>query len=89
VAGQALVFEKFMGTLNPYGMAGMLPYIFIIPPIGAAITLAALLIGTALLGLVPLSSIGWALQCLNFNYSFWIFAHNLMEAMGIMAISTV
>jgi cytochrome c oxidase subunit 1 len=89
VGGQALVLEKFMGTLNPYGMAGMLPYIFIIPPIGTAITLAALLIGTALLGLVPLGSIGWALQYLNFNYSFWIFAHNLMEAMGIMAISTV
>jgi cytochrome c oxidase subunit 1 len=86
---EALMLEKFMGTLNPSGMAGMLPYIFIIPPIGAAITLAALAIGTALLGLVPLSYIGWALQSLNFNYPFWIFAHNLMEAMGIMAIGTV
>jgi len=86
---EALVLEKFMGTLNPSGMAGMLPYIFIIPPIGAAISLAAVAIGTALLGLVPISSVGWALHSLNFNYPFWIFAHNLMEAMGIMAIGTV
>jgi heme/copper-type cytochrome/quinol oxidase subunit 1 len=86
---EALVLERFMGTLNPSGMASMLPYVFIIPPVGAAISLAAVAIGIALLGIVPLSSVGWALQSLNFNYPFWVFAHNLMEAMGVMAIGTV
>jgi len=86
---EALVLERFMGTLNPSGMAGMLPYVFILPPLGAAITVGAVAIGLALVGIVPLGSIGWALTPMNFNYPFWIFAHNLMEAMGIMALGTV
>ncbi|MEM0481306.1 MAG: cbb3-type cytochrome c oxidase subunit I [Nitrososphaerota archaeon] len=86
---EALVLERFVGTLNPSGMAGMLPYIFVIPPLGSAIAIGAAAIGLALLGTIPLSSVGWALQPLNFNYPFWIWAHNLMEAMGIMALGTV
>lgn len=86
---EALVLERFVGTLNPAGMASMLPYIFIIPPLGSAIAIGALTVGLALLGIIPLRSAGWVLQPLNFNYPFWIWAHNLMEAMGIMAIGTV
>jgi cytochrome c oxidase subunit 1 len=86
---EAFVLERFVGTLNPAGMAGMLPYIFIIPPLGTAIAIGAVTIGLALLGAIPLSSAGWVLHPLNFNYPFWIWAHNLMEAMGIMAIGTV
>jgi cytochrome c oxidase subunit 1 len=86
---EALVLERFMGTLNPSGMAGMLPYIFIMPPLGSAITVGAVAIGLALLGMISLGSIGWTLSPMNFNYPFWIFAHNLMEAMGIMAIASV
>lgn len=86
---EALITERFMGTLNPSGMASMLPYIFVVPPLGSAITIAAVAIGLALLGAVSLQSIGWFIDPLNFNYPFWIFAHNLMEAMGIMALGTV
>ncbi|MEM2237825.1 MAG: cbb3-type cytochrome c oxidase subunit I [Candidatus Caldarchaeum sp.] len=86
---EALVLERFVGTLNPAGMAGMLPYIFIIPPLGSAILLGALFIGLALVGVLSLESVAWFLNPLNFNYPFWVFAHNLMEAMGIMALGTV
>ena len=84
-----LMLAKYMGTLNPSGMAGMLRYIFILPPLSVAITAAAILIGLALLGVIPLNGIPWFTEPVNFNYSFWIWAHNLMEVMGIMAIGTV
>lgn len=86
---EALLYERFMGTLSPSGMASMLPYIFILPPLGTPILLAALLIGLALLGAVALPTISWFLNSVNFNYLFWPWAHNLMEAMGIMALGTV
>ncbi len=86
---EQLVMERFVGTLSPSGMASMLPFIFVVPPIGAPILAAATLIGAALIGVIPLPSISWFLEAVNFNYLFWPWAHNLMEAMGIMAIGTV
>ena len=86
---EQLVMERFMGTLSPSGMASMLPFIFVVPPIGAPILATAALIGAALLGVIPLTGISWFLEAVNFNYLFWPWAHNLMEAMGIMAIGTV
>lgn len=86
---EELVLAKYLGTLNPSGMAGMLPYIFILPPLSVPIVLAALLIALALSGLISLQGIPWFTNPVNFNYSFWIWAHNLMEVMGIMAIGTV
>lgn len=86
---EALILEKFVGTLNPSGMASMLPYIFIIPMLGSAILLAATLIGLSLVNLIPAQAIAWVLQPINFNYPFWVWAHNLMEAMGIMGLGTV
>ncbi|GBC72117.1 Alternative cytochrome c oxidase subunit 1 [Candidatus Calditenuaceae archaeon HR02] len=86
---EALILERFVGTLNPSGMASMLPYIFIVPVLGSAILLEAALIGMALINLVPLDEIAWILHPLNFNYPFWVWAHNLMEAMGIMGLGTV
>jgi cytochrome c oxidase subunit 1 len=86
---EALILERFVGTLNPSGMASMLPYIFIVPVMGSTILLAATLIGLMLLNIIPSQAIAWLLHPMNFNYPFWIWAHNLMEAMGVMAIGTV
>ncbi len=86
---EQLVMERFVGTLNPSGMAGMLPFILVVPPVGTPILAAAALIGAALIGVIPMPSISWFLEAVNFNYLFWPWAHNLMEAMGIMAIGTV
>ncbi|MEM1944576.1 MAG: cbb3-type cytochrome c oxidase subunit I, partial [Nitrososphaerota archaeon] len=86
---EALILERFVGTLNPSGMASMLPYIFIIPMLGSAILLAAALIGMTLIRLIPFEAVAWVLHPMNFNYPFWIWAHNLMEAMGIMGLGTV
>ena len=48
--------------------------------------------GTVLLGLYgifPMEAITWATEPVVFQFVFWIFAHNLMEAMAIMVISAV
>jgi cytochrome c oxidase subunit 1 len=48
--------------------------------------------GTVLLGLYgifPMEAITWATEPVVFQFVFWIFAHNLMEAMAIMVISAL
>lgn len=84
-----LAVERFMGNLSPVGMFGMIPYLFMVVITGTPIFVTAFLIGLGLIGALSLQTISWGLHPVNFNYLFWIFAHNLMEAMGIMALASV
>jgi cytochrome c oxidase subunit 1 len=42
-----------------------------------------------LYGIVPMDTIAWATEPAVFQFAFWIFAHNLMEAMAIMVVSAL
>ncbi len=76
-------------TLNDPGMLGMALAVLILLVMGSPIMVVA---GTVLLGLygiVPMDAIAWATEPAVFQFAFWIFAHNLMEAMAIMVVSAL
>ena len=75
--------------LNDPGMLGMTMAALVLLVMGIPLMIVA---GTVLLGLygiVPMESISWATRPVVFQFAFWMFAHNLMEAMAIMVISAV
>ena len=75
--------------LNDPGMLGMAMAAFVLLVMGIPLMIVA---GTVLLGLYgifPMEAITWATEPVVFQFVFWIFAHNLMEAMAIMVISAV
>lgn len=72
--------------LTDPGMLGMSLALLVLVPMGLPIVLDGAVIGLGLYGLVPMEAISWFTEPVVFQYFFWIFAHNLMEAMGLMAI---
>lgn len=80
--------RRFHGILDP-SMLGMAAYAFILPPLGSPILITGLVVLGLLLGLVAPQSASFFIDSVNFNYMLWVFAHNLMEAMGIMALATI
>jgi cytochrome c oxidase subunit I len=75
--------------LNDPGMLGMAMAAFVLLVMGTPLMIVA---GTVLLGLYgifPMEAITWATEPVVFQFVFWIFAHNLMEAMAIMVISAL
>ena len=75
--------------LNDPGMLGMAMAAFVLLVMGIPLMIVA---GTVLLGfygIFPMEAITWATEPVVFQFVFWIFAHNLMEAMAIMVISAV
>ena len=79
---------RYRGLLDP-SMLGMIAYIAMVAPTGAPIIATITVILLYLLGAVGGGWITGFLSALNFNYMFWMFAHTLMEAMGVMAIATI
>jgi len=75
--------------LQDPGMLGMSAYFFLMPLLGLPVLVFAGAVFLAVLGLVNLETVGFASRPLNFNIAFWLFAHNLMEAMGIMALASL
>ena len=76
-------------ALNDPGMLGMAIAVFVLLVMGTPLMIVA---GTVLLGLygiVPMDAISWATDPAVFQFVFWIFAHNLMEAMAVMVISAM
>jgi cytochrome c oxidase subunit 1 len=70
-------------------MLGMAMAAFVLLVMGTPILTVA---GTVLLGLygiVPMAAISWATEPAVFQFAFWMFAHNLMEAMAIMVVSAL
>jgi cytochrome c oxidase subunit 1 len=76
-------------TLNDPGMLGMVMSVMILLVTGTPLMIVAGAVLLGLYGLVPLDAITWATEPVVFQYVFYIFAHNLMEAMAIMVISAV
>ena len=76
-------------TLKDPGMLGMSMAAFILLILGTPLITVASAVLLALYGIVPMDWIGWATDVVVFQFVFWIFAHNLMEAMAIMVISAL
>lgn len=76
-------------TLNDPGMLGMIlaAMTLLIAGIPLMIVATALLLG--LYGVLPMEAVSWATEPVVFQYSFFIFAHNLMEAMALMVMSAM
>jgi len=95
---------QWRGLWRDPGMLGMSAYVFLMPPLGLPILLLATVVFLIVLGLIrPEQLPAWCRLSLPglpsairseidpwpFNLAFWLFAHNLMEAMGIMALAAV
>jgi len=71
------------------GMVGMVMAVLILLVMGTPIMIVSSLVMLGLYGIIPLEAISWATDPAVFQFAFFIWAHNLMEAMAIMVISAV
>lgn len=76
-------------TLQDPGMLGMILSAFTLLVSGTPLMIVASAVLLALYGIVPMDAVSWATEPVVFQYAFFIFAHNLMEAMALMVISAV
>lgn len=76
-------------TLKDPGMLGMALAAFVLLATGIPLLIvySAHLLG--LLGIVGVDTVSWANEPVVFQFAFFIFAHNLMEAMALMVIAAV
>jgi len=75
--------------LNDPGMLGMTMAVLVLLVMGLPLLVVASAVLLGLYGIVPMEAIGWATRPVVFQFSFWMFAHNLMEAMAIMIVSAM
>lgn len=76
-------------SLKDPGMLGMAIAAFVLLITGLPIIIVASAVLLGLYGILPMNLITWATEPVVFQFTFFIFAHNLMEAMAIMVISAV
>ena len=76
-------------TLNDPGMLGMTMAAFVLLIMGTPLLIVASAVLLALYGILPMAMVTWATDPMVFQFVFYIFAHNLMEAMAIMVVSAV
>jgi len=76
-------------TLDDPGMLGMVIAVLVLLVMGTPLMVVASYVLAALYGIIPLDAIAWAIKPVIFQFAFFVFAHNLMEAMALMVISGV
>lgn len=76
-------------SLSDPGMLGMALAGLVLFVAGMPVIIVAGAVLLGLYGIVPMAAISWATEPVVFQFAFYIFAHNLMEAMAIMVISAV
>ncbi len=76
-------------TLQDPGMLGMAMSAFVLLIMGAPLLIVASAVLLFLYGILPFAWIAWAADPMVFQFVFYIFAHNLMEAMAIMIVAAV
>jgi cytochrome c oxidase subunit 1 len=76
-------------TLNDPGMLGMTLSALTLLVAGLPLVVVGTTVMAILYGIVPMSAAAWAAEPVVFQYSFFIFAHNLMEAMALMVMSAM
>jgi len=75
--------------LGDPGMLGMAMAAFVLLIMGTPLLIVASAVLLALYGILPFAWVTWATDAMVFQFVFYIFAHNLMEAMAIMIVSAV
>lgn len=76
-------------TLNDPGMLGMILASMVLLVSGTPIVIVGTIVLAVLYGIVPAPMVAWALEPVVFQYAFFIFAHNMMEAMALMVTSAM
>lgn len=76
-------------SLNDPGMLGMILAAMTLLVAGLPLVVVGTVVVFALYGIIPMSMAAWATEPVVFQYSFFIFAHNLMEAMALMVMSAM
>jgi cytochrome c oxidase subunit I len=76
-------------SINDPGMLGMVLASLVLLIMGTPLLILATYVLVALYGIIPLSAVAWLTQPVVFQFAFFVFAHNLMEAMALMVISGV
>ena len=76
-------------TLNEPGMLGMLLAAVVLLLTGLPLVVVGTTLLLALYKILPMSLAAWAAEPVVFQYAFFLFAHNLMEAMAIMVASAM
>ena len=76
-------------TLDDPGMLGMVLAALVLIVMGTPLMIIASYVLVALYGIIPLDVVAWATKPVVFQFAFFTFAHNLMEAMALMVISGV
>ncbi|MGN2393195.1 cbb3-type cytochrome c oxidase subunit I [Pelomicrobium sp. G1] len=76
-------------SLNDPGMLGMALSALTLLVTGIPLMVVGTTLLLALYGVIPMSMAAWAAEPVVFQYSFYIFAHNLMEAMALMVMSAM
>ncbi|MBE2244008.1 MAG: cbb3-type cytochrome c oxidase subunit I [Burkholderiaceae bacterium] len=76
-------------SLNDPGMLGMTLAALTLLIAGLPLVAVGTTLLAALYGAIPMSLAAWAAEPVVFQYAFFIFAHNLMEAMALMVISAM
>ena len=76
-------------SLNEPGMLGMLLAAATLLLTGLPLVVVGTTLVLALYKVIPMSLAAWAADPVVFQYAFFIFAHNLMEAMALMVASAM
>lgn len=76
-------------TINDPGMLGMVLATLVLLITGTPLLIVASYVLFALYGIIPLTAVAWAIEPVVFQFAFFVFAHNLMEAMALMVISGI
>jgi len=76
-------------SLRDPGMLGMAMAALVLLVAGTPLIIVASAVLLGLYGILPMALITWATEPVVFQFVFFIFAHNLMEAMAIMVIAAV
>ena len=76
-------------SLNDPGMLGMVLAALVLLIMGTPLLILATYVLVALYGIIPLDAVEFFTRPVVFQFAFFVFAHNLMEAMALMVISGV
>lgn len=76
-------------SLNDPGMLGMVLAALTLLVAGTPLVVVGTTLLLALYGVIPMAMAAWAAKPIVFQYSFYIFAHNMMEAMALMVTSAM
>lgn len=76
-------------TLNDPGMLGMILSALTLLIAGTPLVVVGTAVMAVLYEIVPIAAVPWAVEPVVFQYAFFIFAHNLMEAMALMVMSAM